>query len=230
MSDTIFRRRTALLAAGLAATASLALTACGTEQAAQDRSNPAAADSGASATATPGTDTGAAASGTDSAVTVSKPGRSGTAAKGSTGSKGSSGTVTCTGANTQVTAQTVTRPLNHLLLAVKNTGSQTCNLYGYPALDFQDAQAVPPVDKDTQPQAVTTLRPGQSGYAGVLLSAADGSGSGGYTAKTLKVIFQNRALDFVGSGVKVALPAKGVWIDSSLTTTYWLTDPEDALD
>jgi len=235
MSDTIFRRRTALLAAGLAATASLALTACGTEQAAQDRSNPVAADSGASATATPGTsgtDTGAAASGTDSAVTVSKPGRSGTASKGSTGSKGSSGTVTvtCTGANTEVTAQTVTRPLNHLLLAVKNTGSQTCNLYGYPALDFQDAQAVPPVDKDTQPQAVTTLRPGQSGYAGVLLSAADGSGSGGYTAKTLKVIFQNRALDFVGSGVNVALPAKGVWIDSSLTTTYWLTDPEDALD
>jgi hypothetical protein len=232
MSDTIFRRRTALLAAGLAATASLALTACGTEQAAQDRSNPAAADSGASATATSGTsgtDTGAAASGTDSAVTVSKPGRSGTASKGST-VKGSSGTVTCTGANTEVTAQTVTRPLNHLLLAVKNTGSQTCNLYGYPALDFQDAQAVPPVDKDTQPQAVTTLRPGQSGYAGVLLSAADASGSGGYTAKTLKVIFQNRALDFVGSGVKVALPAKGVWIDSSLTTTYWLTDPEDALD
>ncbi|MEV0907845.1 DUF4232 domain-containing protein [Streptomyces hokutonensis] len=233
MSTTIFRRRTALLAAGLAATASLALTACGTEQGTQDRSNPAAADSGASATATPGTsgtDTGAAASGTDSAVTVSKSGRSSTASKGSTGSKGSSGTVTCTGANTEVTAQTVTRPLNHLLLAVKNTGSKTCYLYGYPALDFQDAQAVPPVDKDTQPQAVTALRPGQSGYAGVLLSAADGSGSGGYTAKTLKVIFQNRALDFVGSGVKVALPAKGVWIDSSLTTTYWLTDPEDALD
>ncbi|XUL92355.1 DUF4232 domain-containing protein [Streptomyces galilaeus] len=236
MSNTVFRRRTALLAAGLAATASLALTACGTEQAAQDRSNPAAVDSGASATATPGTsgtsgtDTGAAASGTDSAVTVSKAGRSGTAAKGSNGAKGSSGTVTCTGVNTEVTAQTVTRPLNHLLLAVKNTGSKTCYLYGYPALNFQDAQAVPPVDEDTQPQAVTTLRPGQSGYAGVLLSAADGSGTGGYTAKTLKVIFQNRALDFVGSGVKVALPAKGVWIDSSLSTTYWLADPQDALN
>jgi hypothetical protein len=89
---------------------------------------------------------------------------------------------------------------------------------------------VPPVYKDSQPQAVTTLRPGQSGYAGVLLSAADGSGTGGYTAKTLSVIFQNRALDFVGSGVKVALPSKGVYIDSSLTTTYWLTNPEDALN
>jgi hypothetical protein len=89
---------------------------------------------------------------------------------------------------------------------------------------------VPPVYKDSQPQAVTTLRPGQSGYAGVLLSAADGSGTGGYTAKTLSVIFQNRALDFVGSGVKVSLPSKGVYIDSSLTTTYWLTDPQDALN
>ncbi|WP_019073058.1 DUF4232 domain-containing protein [Streptomyces hokutonensis] len=236
MSNTVFRRRTALLTAGFAAAASLALTACGTGQDAGAKSTPTAvADSSSTTIGSTGstkTDAGseAAASGTDSAVTVSKSGRSSTAAKGSTGSKGSSGTVTCTVANTKVTAQTVTRPLNHLLLAVKNTGSKTCYLYGYPALNFQDAQAVPPVDEDTQPQAVTTLRPGQSGYAGVLLSAADGSGSGGYTAKTLKVIFQNRALDFVGSGVKVALPAKGVWIDSSLTTTYWLADPQDALN
>lgn len=162
---------------------------------------------------------------------ISKSGRSSTTAKGSTGSKGStSAIVTCTGANTKVTAQTVTRPLNHLLLTVKNTGSKTCYLYGYPAVRFTNAQAVPPVDEDSQPQAVTTLRPGQSGYAGLRLSAADGSGTGGYTAKTLSVIFQNRALDFVGSGVKVALPGKGVYIDSSLTTTYWLTDPQDALN
>jgi hypothetical protein len=236
MSDTVFRRRSALLTATFAAAASLALTACGTSTDTGAKSTPTVvADS--SSTATPegntgGTKTdagtGAAASGTDAAVSTS--GSGGTTSKGSTGSKTSSGIVTCTGANTRVTAQTVSRPLNHLLLAVKNTGSKTCYLYGYPALDFQDAQAVPPVDKDTQPQAVTTLRPGQSGYAGVLLSAADGSGTGGYTAKTLKVIFQNRALDFVGSGVKVALPAKGVYVDSSLTPTYWLTDPSDALN
>jgi hypothetical protein len=151
-----------------------------------------------------------AASGTGSAATAAK-----------------SGSTTCTGANTKVTAQTVTRPVNHLLLTVKNTGSKTCYLYGYPALRFQDAQAVPPVVEDSQPQAVTTLRPGQSGYAGVNLSSAEGSD--GYTAKTLSVIFQNRALDFVGSGVKVPLPAKGVYIDSSLRTTYWLTDPQDAI-
>ncbi|MFI6547946.1 DUF4232 domain-containing protein [Streptomyces prunicolor] len=234
MSDTIFRRRTALLTATFAAAASLALTACGTSQDTGAKSTPTvAADNGISSTATPKADAGdtkAAASATDSAESVSKPGGSSTTAKGSSGSKSTSGIVTCTGANTKVTAQTVSRPLNHLLLTVKNTGSKTCYLYGYPALNFQDAQSVPPVYKDSQPQSVTTLSPGQSGYAGVLLSAADGSGTRGYTAKTLSVIFQNRSLDFVGSGVKVALPSKGVYIDSSLTTTYWLTDLQDALN
>jgi hypothetical protein len=235
MSNTAFRRRTALLTATFAAAASLALTACGTSTDTGAKSPPTVvADNGVSSTATPKGNTGGTktdadttASGTDAAV--SKAG-SNTTSKGSTGSKTTSGIVTCTGANTKVTAQTVSRPLNHLLLTAKNTGSKTCYLYGYPALNFQDAQSVPPVYKDSQPQAVTTLRPGQSGYAGVLLSAADGSGTGGYTAKTLSVIFQNRALDFVGSGVKVALPSKGVYIDSSLTTTYWLTNPEDALN
>ncbi|MEV8541860.1 DUF4232 domain-containing protein [Streptomyces sp. NPDC051572] len=166
MSNTVFRRRTALVTATLAAAASLALTACGTDlDSAAENTPTVAADNGISSTATSEADAGntkAAASGTDVAVT-SKSGGGSTTAKGSTGSKGSTSTiVTCTGANTKVTAQTVTRPLNHLLLTVKNTGSKTCYLYGYPALRFTDAQAVPPVDEDSQPQAVTTLRPGQS--------------------------------------------------------------------
>ncbi|MFE2881391.1 DUF4232 domain-containing protein [Streptomyces sp. NPDC059272] len=228
MSSTLFRRRTALLTAGLAAAASLALTACGTGE-----------DTGARPAPNSAADTRAAASGTDSVVTVAKSHRSTTTSKTATGSKeskaskgtkASSAAVTCTGANTKVTAQTVTRPLNHMLLTVKNTGSKTCYLYGYPALRFQDAQAVPPVVEDSQPQAVTTLGPGQSGYAGVNLSSADGSGTGGYTAKTLSVIFQNRDLDFIGSGVKVPLPSKGTYIDSTLRTTYWLSDPQDAVN
>ncbi|UXX96201.1 DUF4232 domain-containing protein [Streptomyces sp. AD2-2] len=223
MSSTLFRRRTALLTVGFAAAASLALTACGTGE-----------DTGAQHAPNTAADTRAAASGTDSVVTVAKSDRNTTTSKTATGSKATKGTkassagVTCTGANTKVTAQTVTRPLNHMLLTVKNTGSKTCYLYGYPALRFQDAQAVPPVVEDSRPQAVTALRPGQSGYAGVNLSSADGSGTGGYTAKTLAVIFQNRDLDFIGSGVP--LPSKGTYIDSSLRTTYWLSDPQDAIN
>lgn len=137
--------------------------------------------------------------------------------------------VTCTGANTKVTAQTVTRPLNHLLLTVTNTGTKACDLYGYPALQFTDAQAVPPVIDESQPQAVVTLAPGKSGYAGVTLSSADGSGEGGHTAKTLRIYFQNRDLEFPGTGTKVALPAKGVHIDSTLRVTYWQSDASTAL-
>ncbi|MFI1368304.1 hypothetical protein [Streptomyces griseochromogenes] len=36
----------------------------------------------------------------------------------------------------------------------------------------------------THPKAVTRLAPGESGYAAVLLSSADGSGEGGMTGTT----------------------------------------------
>ncbi|MGJ3560305.1 DUF4232 domain-containing protein [Streptomyces sp. INA 01156] len=85
------------------------------------------------------------------------------------------------------------RPLNHLLLTVTNTGSKNCDLIGYPAVRFGEAQSVPPAFEDSKPQAVVTLAPGESGYAGVLLSAADGSGSHGYTTKSLQVFFNDGA-------------------------------------
>ncbi|MEU2421417.1 DUF4232 domain-containing protein [Streptomyces sp. NPDC007851] len=156
-------------------------------------------------------------------------GGSGQAAPRSAVAKKAAATVTCTGADTKVTAQPVTRPLNHLLLTVTNTGTKACDLYGYPALQFTGAQAVPPVIEESQPQAVVTLAPGKSGYAGVTLSSADGSGEGGYTAKTLRIYFQNRDLEFPGTGTKVALPAKGVYIDSTLRVTYWQSDAASAL-
>jgi hypothetical protein len=169
---------------------------------------------------------------TDSSARQTQPVRS-TASSTATSGAGSSGkSVVCTGANLKVTAQAVSRPLNYTLLTATNTGSKTCDLSSYPAVRFEDAQSVPPVYKDTQPQAVTTLAPGESGYAGVMRASADGSGSNGYTAKTLDVYFFGRAGDSAGSvgkGAKVALPAKGVHIDDSIHVTYWVTDPQDAL-
>lgn len=82
---------------------------------------------------------------------------------------------------------------------------------------------MPPVAESTHPQAVVTLAPGESGYAGVLLSAADGSGGNGYTAKTLVVGFAK------GSSATPALPAKGVYVDDKLTVTYWQQSLDDAL-
>ncbi len=119
----------------------------------------------------------------------------------------------------------VSRPLNHMLLTVTNTGSKTCTLVDYPAVKFTSAQSVPPVIEDSMPQAVVTLAPGESGYAGILLAAADGSGTHGYTAKSLEVYFNTSA----GSPAKPSLPAKGVYIDSSISVTYWQSDMDAAL-
>ncbi|WP_406168755.1 DUF4232 domain-containing protein [Streptomyces canus] len=138
--------------------------------------------------------------------------------------------VTCEGSTTKTVAAPLTRPVNHMLLSVTNTGSKSCYLYGYPAVRFGEAQAVPPVIEDSQPQAVVTLDPGESGYASVNLSATDGSGANGYTAKSLAVYFQGRSgNESVGAGAHPSLPAKGVYVDDSLKVTYWQQSMDDAV-
>ena len=152
-------------------------------------------------------------------------------AGGASASKASGTPVTCEGSNTKTVAAPLTRPVNHMLLTVTNTGSRTCFLYGYPAVRFTDAQAVPPVIEDSQPQAVVTLEPGQSGYASVSLSATDGSGSNGHTAKDLTVYFYGRSMSGnVGKAAHPPLPAKGVYIDDSLKVTYWQQEMDDAVN
>jgi hypothetical protein len=139
--------------------------------------------------------------------------------------------VTCEGSTTRTVAAPLTRPVNHMLLTVTNTGSRTCFLYGYPAVRFGEAQSVPPVIEDSQPQAVVTLAPGESGYASVNLSATDGSGGNGFTAKSLTVYFQGRSgSGSVGTGAHPPLPAKGVHVDDSLKVTYWQQSMDDAVN
>ncbi|WP_395575400.1 DUF4232 domain-containing protein [Streptomyces sp. BK79] len=129
----------------------------------------------------------------------------------------------CSASDVRITATEVSRPLNHLLLTATNTGSKTCMLPQYPAARFGEAQSVPPVAESTKPQSLTGVEPGKSGYAGVLLSAADGSGENGYQAKTLTIPFED------GSIATVALPAGGVHVDTALTVTYWQAGMDDAL-
>ncbi|WP_328933492.1 MULTISPECIES: DUF4232 domain-containing protein [unclassified Streptomyces] len=157
-------------------------------------------------------------------------GGSGANSGANSGSNTSASSVPCSGANTKVTAQSVSRPINHMLLTVTNTGTKTCDLYYYPALNFDDAQSVPPVMKESQPQAVTTLTPGQSGYAGVALAGGDnGTGTNGHTAKSLAVYFFDRNNNSISPAATPSLPAKGVYIDDSLRVTYWLSSAQDAL-
>ncbi|WP_329554278.1 DUF4232 domain-containing protein [Streptomyces sp. NBC_00696] len=155
---------------------------------------------------------------------------SGTNSGTNSGSNTSASSVPCSGANTKVTAQSVSRPINHMLLTVTNTGTKTCDLYYYPALNFGDAQSVPPVMKESQPQAVTTLTPGQSGYAAVALAGGDnGTGTNGHTAKSLAVYFFDRNNNSISPAATPSLPAKGVYVDDSLRVTYWLSSAQDAL-
>jgi predicted small secreted protein len=234
--------RTRFLAATAVALAALTLTACNDGNGVRGE-GPSDTSASSAQQSGPATDTGTTAkpagSGTASSTGGSTGGSPSTStaagsAQGSgkktgsgskTGSTGQTGTrnVACDGSTTKTTATAVSRPLNHLLLTVTNTGTRNCDLTGYPIARFGEAQSVPPVAEQTHPQAVVTLAPGESGYAGVLLSAADGSGGNGYTAKTLKVGFDK------GAAATPALPAKGVYVDDKLTVTYWQQDLDTAL-
>ncbi|MFF5436689.1 DUF4232 domain-containing protein [Streptomyces achromogenes] len=228
-------RHIRLIAATGTAVAALALTACdngtGTEDegAARPKATVAAAEAGVSKSpesSTPAQDT--ADSGTTGASTTARTQTLGAKPAASATRKGQStgrSVVLCNGTNTSVTAQPLNRPLNHMLLTVKNTGGKTCDLPYYPVLRFDQMQWVPQADESTQPQAVVSLAPGESGYASVLLSAADGSGSGGMTAHKLTVGFQGMTPNSDGGpSATPSLPAKGVYYDSTLKVTYWQKD------
>ncbi|MEU9045297.1 MULTISPECIES: DUF4232 domain-containing protein [unclassified Kitasatospora] len=198
--------------------------------------------------ATPASPTAPATSAAPSAGTAVSTGKPPAAAPQPTGPKPATGTPapktpaapaapaaanpnTCEGSNTKTTAASLNRPVNHMLLTVTNTGSGICYLYGYPAVRFGEAQSLPPVITDSKPQAVVTLKPGESGYASVNLSSTDGiDGSNGHTAPSLAVYFQGRSgNESVGAGAHPSLPANGVYVDDSLKVTYWQQSLDDAV-
>ncbi|MGX1092073.1 hypothetical protein RKD47_002754 [Streptomyces albogriseolus] len=237
--------RLQLLAAAGVAVASLALTACqdgtGTRDEGASASQPVASAPSGASSQTP--EESASGSGGNGSTANGSSGSGGDASgSGDSGSKGSSAGTSdgsddapatfnpCNGANTSVTAAPVSRPVNHMLITVKNTGAKNCDLTYYPVLRFDEMQWVPQPIEDSKPQAVVTLAPGESAYAGVVLSAADGSGSGGATGKKLTVGFQARTPNSDGGPAAIpSLPAKGVYYDSSLTVTYWQSSMDDAL-
>jgi hypothetical protein len=236
MSDLRTSRTRLVGAAATVVLAALSLTACDNGTGVHDEgasagttahSSSGAPSSGSSAKATatvPASD----AEDAEPAAATTRPATRTPAANAPAAS--SSKPVTCEGSVTRTVAAPLTRPVNHLLLTVTNTGSKSCFLYGYPAVRFGEAQAVPPVIEDSQPQAVVTLGPGQSGYASVNLSSADGSGANGYTTKSLTVFFHGPSgNESTGASAHPSLPAKGVYVDDSLKVTYWQQSMDDAI-
>jgi hypothetical protein len=231
------RLTNALAGVALAALSLSALSACGSddtgarpETSGTPASQAAPTPSATSSAPAPAPTTKAPAPAKDAGDAKARPTRSTPATKPAAGATAPGGPVTCQGSNTKTVASALARPVDTMLLTVTNTGDHTCYLYGYPALRFTGAQAVPAAVPDSHPQAVVTLDPGESGYAAVKLSAADGSGGYGHTVHTLTVYFQGRSgTGSIGAGANPPLPAKGFYIDDTLRTTYWQQDLKDAV-
>ncbi|MFH8453749.1 DUF4232 domain-containing protein [Streptomyces fungicidicus] len=240
--------RIRLLAATGATLAALALTACEDGTGTEDEGAGSTSRPTATATTDKPSDAGkddsaagdpTAAGGSQDAGSGGKDTGSGSGGKGGNtdddkaedgADDGPETRVACNGSNTTVTARPVSRPLNHMLITVKNTGSGPCDLTYYPVLRFDEMQWVPQPIEETKPQAVVGIDPGESAYAGVLLSAADGSGDGGTTGHKLAVGFQGRTPNSSGGPSAIpSLPAKGVYYDSTLAVSYWQQSMDDAL-
>ncbi|MFI6062130.1 DUF4232 domain-containing protein [Streptomyces sp. NPDC051286] len=234
-------RTTALAATALLA--ALSLTACSDNNGGENGKAGAAAPAGSTADqqspAAAAPDSGKDAKDTDSTSDApadntaahSKGSTSGTGGqKRNTGNKGTgnSSPVTCIGENTKVTVSKVSRPINHLLLTATNTGNRPCYAYHAPALRFDDAQAAFPVLRDSIPQAVVTLAPGQSAYASIGLSG-EPDGQELHKGTRLTVYFTGKSNQgSTGAPAELTLPAGTSWGDNGFVT-YWQSDMADAL-
>ncbi|MFI7291079.1 DUF4232 domain-containing protein [Streptomyces anulatus] len=132
----------------------------------------------------------------------------------------------CTTTNSKVKVSSVSRPINHLLLTVTNTGSTDCAAYYAPFLRFDGAQAVYPVYDDSQPQAVVTLSPGEKAYAGIALLGEPGENEPVKSAN-LGVTMVDKNNQPKGEST-LKLPAE-TYTDGLGFVTYWQSDVESAL-
>ncbi|MEW2575148.1 DUF4232 domain-containing protein [Streptomyces syringium] len=213
------RTRTRVAAAALSATAVLALTACG--GGGGDDAGSTSDKAGPAGTASPAKDEEAAAE--------AKDGESGSAAGSSDKGKSAAPGV-CASGTVKVEVKAVSTPVNHLLVVATNTSKSACTAHGYPFLRFDQDQATTPVIDKSRPQAPVTLAPGKSAYAGIVTSAADGSGGTGRKAKKLAVSFQGPGDgSSVGDKVDAPLPGGSVHVDDQAQGTYWQSSQAAAL-
>ncbi|GAA3160721.1 MULTISPECIES: DUF4232 domain-containing protein [Streptomyces] len=140
------------------------------------------------------------------------------------------GETTCTGANVKAEVSQASRPINHLLIKITNTGSKRCNAYYAPALRFDEDQAATRELEDSKPQAVVSVEPGESAYAGVGLTGEPSEDTHLRDARNLEIHFKgiDENEPDAGHSVNLALP-DGTKIDDNAFVTYWQTDPNTAL-
>ncbi|MEU6326214.1 DUF4232 domain-containing protein [Streptomyces sp. NPDC047049] len=256
-SRTVRRRTLRIAAAGLTAAAALTLTACGGQDnplktsaakpfnpSPQVAEPPAAqgGEAGQGGTRTDGgqseggrteqvhAERGGNGTGTDAETNATGPGSRRAATSPNASARVSAVRHTaCDAAKIRIVAERLTRPVNHLLLKATNTSGAVCDLYYSPYLRFDQAQSPLAELPASRPQSVVTLAPGESGYAGVLTSSADGSGGNGRTVTSLSVSLPGRdGKGSIGGSATVALPGGSVHLDDSAWVTYWQSDANDA--
>ncbi|MEQ4610159.1 MULTISPECIES: DUF4232 domain-containing protein [Streptomyces] len=229
-------RTTALTATALVA--ALSLTACAGNEGTKSAGPAPAAASTPAATGTDAAPGPAASKTSESSASPEAPASSGEntaphsartkapqAAKATPAA--SAARTACTTANTRVTVTQVSRPINHLLLTLKNTGSGLCDAYYAPHLRFDEAQSVFPILESSKPQAVVTLAPGEEAYAGIGLSGEPGQGTLN-KSKNLSVYFAKRNGSTYDKPAALKLPAETTW-DENGFVTYWQSDRATAL-
>ncbi|WP_436737432.1 DUF4232 domain-containing protein [Streptomyces sp. BBFR102] len=234
MTATPRSRRLRTLAATLVATAALSLTACQTGAAdaagvvdSTQASATGAQDGGSASDESAGKQQPAAGMEADASGTSAATGTSGKEATKAADRRVAK-TDSCTAEDTEVTVAEAPRPINHLLITATNTGDTSCDLYYAPYLRFDQAQAAVPRIEDSKPQAVITLAPGESGYAGVLTSTPDGAHPRDVTSLALH--FAARSGEgSTGAPAHPALPGDSVRVNSSNAVTYWQSTAADAL-
>ncbi|MFF4603755.1 DUF4232 domain-containing protein [Streptomyces sp. NPDC001339] len=249
---SVRRRTVRIAAAGLTAVAALTLTACGEDNplktsaakpyhptprhttestAGTGGSTPAAGDAAEPVGTRPNGGGTAQAPGQDSGSGSGTRRGTGTETHGA-GGRGSDAALrhrACAANRIRIVAKPVKEPINHLLVVATNTSGTTCDLYAAPNLRFGTAQSPLNALPDSKPQAVVTLAPGQSGYAGVLTSSADGSGRNGRTTASLTISLPGRdGKGSVGGSTRVPLPGGSVYVDDSAWVTYWQSNMSDA--
>ncbi|MEW1749216.1 DUF4232 domain-containing protein [Streptomyces angustmyceticus] len=240
------RRALRIAAAGLTAGAALALTACGGQDnplqtsaakpfhpAHQVSRTPAAQpeEDAQGGTRTDGgrTEQASAGHGGNRIGTVASTRTDGAGTRDTSGGAPGVRHTACDAAKVRLVARPLSRPVNHLLLTATNTSGTTCDLYSVPNLRFGGARSLLPELPDSKPQSTVTLAPGESGYAGVLTSSADGSGRNGRTTTSLTVGLPGRdGKGSIGGPAAVALPGGSVYADDSAWVTYWQPDANQA--
>ncbi|WP_328972328.1 DUF4232 domain-containing protein [Streptomyces sp. NBC_00239] len=215
-------------ALGLAASALLAVTACGpSDDKAGDTppsKSPASPSVSAPAPAVPAPSASAPA---EPAPSAPAPGRPGEAEGDPTGIDGN-----CPDEYAQVTVEWAVPPTkddSKLLLTVTNTGPKPCKLRSHPVLRLEDGNGrLVGVFQNSKPQTEVTLAPGKEAYAGLLLRQSN---------KEVSTLVKNMALaphgqkpeNNTGEGSLLQMPKGGVYVDDKARVTYWNTSSEAAV-